>query len=125
MNRICRSSLSLTVSQAETNCAARVTDLPSSPRSMGSLSSSGRWVKFGQTAAILLKYISLSNAYFLQCKIKCFSVSTSLCWHCEHSLSSLGSQVCLCRPVSMDKLCSLSLYIVNTFLNFLFFTVVW
>ena len=74
MSRICHLSLSLTVSQAvaETNCAARVTRLPSSPRRLGSFSSSGRWVKFGQTAAISLKYIFLSIAYFLQCKHKVF-----------------------------------------------------
>ena len=42
---------------------------------------------------------------------KCSSVSSVFCvqfW--EHSLSSLGSQVCLWRPFSMARLCSLRLF---------------
>ena len=35
-----------------------------------------------------------------------------------HSLSSTGSQVFLCLPFSMARLCSLSLYFVKVFLRF-------
>ena len=55
---------------------------------------------------------------------KCSSVPTSFCGQCAHSLSSLESQVCLQRPFSIARLCSLSLYIVKAFLKFGSVTVV-
>lgn len=41
--------------------------------------------------------------------------SFSVQW--EHSLSFFASQVCLCLQVCMARLCSLSLYMVRTFLS--------
>ena len=47
-----------------------------------------------------------------------------ICGHCAHSLSSLESHVCLRRPFSIARLCSLSLYTVKAFLKFGSVTVV-
>ena len=49
---------------------------------------------------------------------KCSSVSTSPWVQWTQSLSSLGSQVCLWRPFSIAKLCSLILYRVRYFRSF-------
>jgi hypothetical protein len=64
------------------------------------------------------KYVSLIWSYIWQEVRKCSSVSTSFCGQCAHSLSSLESHVCLRRPFSISRLCSLSLYIVKAFLKF-------
>uniref|UniRef100_A0A673X627 Furin (paired basic amino acid cleaving enzyme) b n=1 Tax=Salmo trutta TaxID=8032 RepID=A0A673X627_SALTR len=56
--------------------------------------------------------------------VACCSVSTSFCGQCAHSLSSLESQVCLRWPLSIARLCSLSLNMVKAFLNFGYVTVV-
>ncbi len=45
--------------------------------------------------------MSLISAYFGQHVRKCSSVSTSFPVQWGHSRSSLGSQVCLCLPVSI------------------------
>ena len=68
--------------------------------------------------------MSLIWSYIGQEVRKCSSVSTSFCGQCAHSLSSLESQVCLGRPFSIARLCSLSLYIVKAFLKFGSVTVV-
>ena len=68
--------------------------------------------------------MSLIWSYIGQEVRKCSSVSTSFCGQCAHSLSSLESHVCLRRPFSMARLCSLSLYIVKAFLKFGSVTVV-
>ena len=70
------------------------------------------------------KYVSLIWSYIGQEVRKCSSVSTSFCGQWVHSLSSLESHVCLRRPFSIARLCSLSLYIVKAFLNFGSVTVV-
>jgi len=56
----------------------------------------------------------LMSSYVLHCS----PVSTCLWGQSWHSLSSLGSQVCLCLSVSVARLWSLSLYIVSIFLSF-------
>ncbi len=61
---------------------------------------------------------SLMFRYFGHSVRKCSSVSVSPSMQCEQSLSSRESQVCLRRPVSTARLCSLSLYIVNVLLSF-------
>src|SRR4029434_3261924 len=70
------------------------------------------------------KKLSLRLVLWLQGIRKCSSVSTVPWLLKEHSLSSLGSQVCLCWPTSTARLCSLSLYLVKVFLSFLSDTVV-
>ncbi len=46
--------------------------------------------------------------YFVHSVRKCSSVSVTPSMQCEQSLSSRESQVCLRRPVSTARLCSLS-----------------
>ena len=61
--------------------------------------------------------MSLIWPYIGQEVRKCSSVSTLFCGQCAHSLFSLESHVCLRRPFSIARLCSLSLYIVKAFLS--------
>jgi hypothetical protein len=71
------------------------------------VSNSSYWIIF------LGKKCSLRSEYLLQCNRKCSSISTSPLEQSEHSLSSLGSQVCLWRPVSIARLCSLIYLSIN------------
>ena len=57
--------------------------------------------------------MSLIWSYIGQEVSKCSSVSTSFCGQWAHSLSSLENQVCLRRPFSIARLCSLSLYNIS------------
>ena len=78
-------------------------------------------VMFSKSLCVVVicgKYVSLMSWYSGQVVRKCNSVSTSFCVQWVHSLSSLGIQVCLWRPFSIARLCSLSLYLVKIFLCF-------
>ena len=117
-NGVCSSLVALFLWQQVTNLAAVMAHCCISPIRYGSLSkldlfSNSLWI-----CVIWGKYVSLIWSYIWQEVRKCSSVSTSFCGQCAHSLSSLESQVCLRRPFSIARLCSLSLYIVKAFLNF-------
>src|SRR4029434_4729334 len=94
-------------------CAARTRHSSFSPVRYESLSSLLASRNSGRTSPIFLKQFCLMSSYFVHCVRKCSSVSTVPCSQWGHSLFSLGSQVCLCLPTSMARLCSLSLYFVN------------
>ena len=47
-------------------------------------------------------------------QVNCVSVTPGLQW--VHSLSSLGSQVCLCLPFSMARLWLLGSYLIKAFI---------
>src|SRR4029434_6513889 len=92
-------------------CAARTRHSSFSPVRYESLSSLLASRNSGRTSPIFLKQFCLMSSYFVHCVRKCSSVSTVPCSQWGHSLFSLGSQVCLCLPTSMARLCSLSLYL--------------
>ena len=110
--------------QQVTNIAAVMAHCSISPNRYGSLSKLGLFSNSLWVCVIRGKYVSLIWSYIGQEVRKCSSVSTSFCGPCAHSLSSLESQVCLRRPFSIARLCSLSLYKVKAFLNFRSVTVV-
>ena len=80
----------------------------------------GRYYDLGYPCFLFwqIKCHDMSYVYSGQMVRKCSSVSTSFCVQWVHSLSSLGMQVRLCRPFSIARLCSLSLYLVKIFLCF-------
>ena len=110
--------------QQVTNLAAAFAHCCISPNRYGSLWASGVSLKSLHAFVIRGKCVFLMSSYDWQEVRKCSSVSSWLCVQWEHSLSSLGSQVCLWRPFSMARLCSLSLYLVKDFLSFGSVTVV-
>ena len=95
-----------------------------SPSKWWSFSWSDSLGKSGVVHVILVYMWVLRSVYVSQCSRKCCSVSTCLCGQNRHSRSSLGRQVCRCRPVSMAWLWLLSLYTVKVFLSFSSVTVV-
>ena len=105
-------------SQQFTNLATMFAHFCTSPSRYGSLLSLVMFSKSCWMFVMWGKYVSLMSWYSGQVVKKCSSVSTSFCVQWLHSLSSLGSQVCLWRPLSMARLCSLSLYLVKDFLSF-------
>ena len=66
-----------------------------------------------QLRIYMIYFFSLKSLYFSQYNRKWDAVSTSLLWQSEHSLASLGSLFCLWRPVSMARLCPLSLSVFS------------
>ena len=97
-------------SQQVTNLAAAFAHCCISPNRYGSLWASGVSLKSLHAFVIRGKCVFLMSSYDWQEVRKCSSVSIWLCVQREHSLSSLGSQVCPWRLFSMARLCSLSLY---------------
>ena len=119
-NGVCSSLVALFSWQQVTHLAA-VMHTGISPSRYGSLSkldlfSNSLWV-----CVIWGKYVSLIWSYIGQEVRKCSSPHFV---GSEHSLSSLESHVCLRRPFSIARLCSLSLYLVKAFLKFGSVTVV-
>ena len=109
-NGVCSSLVDLFSWQQVTNLAAVMAHGGISPSRYGSLSKSGLFLNSLWVCVIWGKYVSLIWSYIWQEVRKCSSVSTSCCGQCAHSLSSLESHVCLRRPFSIARLCSLSLY---------------
>ena len=100
-----------------TNIAVVMAHCGYTPIRYGTLSELGLFSDSLWVCVIWGKYVSLIWSYIWQEVRKCSSVSTSFCGQCAHSLTSLESQVCLQRPLSIARLCSLSLYIVKVVLN--------
>ena len=103
--------LSLFLWQELTHFAAKTAHSFFSQRRRGNLSFSVIFRNSGNIVSNLGKNSSLILVYLLHCVKKCDSVSIAPSSQWQHSLSSLGSQVCLCLPFSIAKLWSLSLYI--------------
>ena len=97
-------------SQQVTNLAAVMARCCISPNRYVSLLASGMSLKSLHAFVNRGKCLFLMSSYDWQEVRKCSSVSSWFCVQWEHSLSSLGSQVCLWlwRPFSMARLCSLS-----------------
>ncbi len=108
---------SLSLWQEDTYSAASVQHFAFSPKTYFNLSPSGSVSNSSKWLLNVGKNICLICFYFSQWSRKCCSVSTSPCEQSEQSLSSLGVQVCLCRPVSTARLCPLSLYLLRVFLS--------
>ena len=116
---VCSSLFALFLWQQVTNLAAVMAHCAIPPSRYGSLSKLGLFSNYWWICESWGKYVSLIWSYIWQEVRKCSSVSTSFCGQ-----SSLESQVCLRRPFSITRLCSLSLYIVKAFLKFGSVTVV-
>ena len=123
-NGVCSSLVALFLWQQVTNLAAVMAHCGISPSRYGSFSKLDMFSNSLWICVIWGKYVSLIWSYIGQEVRKCSSVSTSFCGQWAHSLSSLESHVCLRRPFSIARLCSLSLYIVKAFLKFGSVTVV-
>ena len=117
-NGVCSSLVALFLWQQVTNLAAMMAHCGISHSRYGSLSICGLFSNY--------LCICVIWSYIWQDVRMCSSVYTHFVgseqW--AHSLSSLESHVCLRRPFSIARLCSLSLYIVKAFLNFVSVTVV-
>ena len=100
----CSPFSSLLLSQQFTNLAAVFAHCCISPSRYGSflslvMSTNSLWV-----CVNCGKYVSLMSWYRGQVVRKCSSVSTTFSVQWVHSLSSLGSGVCLWRPFSVARL---------------------
>ena len=109
--------LSLWLWQEARYLAASMQQFCFSPSRYFNFSFSDTVTNSGYFSINLGKNEALISVYLSQCSKKWVSVSTVFCVHSGHSLSSLGRQACLRRPVSMARLCPLSLYLVSSFLN--------